>query len=155
MAQKHIDEIKKSKPFKAFDLIIYAAIVVLIIVLFCVIFARNVDELQGVEITCGESKIYEYNFADDKSQFAPSDMIKEERNGDKIFVTVTINGEFNLIEIDTAKRAVRVKDSDCSPSKECVHTPTITRSNGSIVCVPHKLVIQGVGKGQIDNPSVG
>ncbi|MEY7999485.1 NusG domain II-containing protein [Clostridium sp. Mt-5] len=45
---------------------------------------------------------------------------------------------FNLVEVEKGK--IRIVDADC-PDKICVKTGWISEPGGSIVCLPHKLII--------------
>ncbi len=56
--------------------------------------------------------------------------------------TITVTCEergYNLILISDGQ--VRVTDADC-PDKLCIHQRQISRNGESIICLPHKLVIQ-------------
>lgn len=46
---------------------------------------------------------------------------------------------YNLLLISNGQ--VSVSDADC-PDKLCVHQHSISRNGESIICLPHKLVIQ-------------
>lgn len=54
-------------------------------------------------------------------------------------VTVSSPEGYNLLLIDGSE--ARVTDADC-PDKLCVRQRAISRSGESIICLPHKLVIQ-------------
>ena len=64
----------------------------------------------------------------------------------KVFTDTTKNS-FNTIEVDSNSRQVSVTDSNCSNSKDCVHTSAIKDGYGIIICVPHDLKILPVGDG--------
>lgn len=54
-------------------------------------------------------------------------------------VTVPYNGHYNTIVIEDCM--VRVTDADC-PDRICVNHHSIGNSGDTIVCLPHKLVIE-------------
>ena len=49
------------------------------------------------------------------------------------------DGNYNLLLISNGEASI--SDADC-PDKLCVHQHSISRTGESIICLPHKLVIQ-------------
>lgn len=64
-------------------------------------------------------------------------------------IEIMDDGEYNLVIISGGE--VWVEDADCR-DLVCVHTKKISRSGETIVCLPHKLVIEieGEGASEID-----
>ncbi len=68
--------------------------------------------------------------------------------------TVTITDEeggFNLVLISNGE--VRVCDADC-PDKLCIKQKSISKGGESIICLPHKLVVQIMSKEESDLDAV-
>ena len=83
--------------------------------------------------------IYENNIAEvvimqDQSEIGRYSLLQNET------ITVTDSeGNYNLVMINEG--TVQVTDADC-PDKLCVRQRTISSHGESIICLPHKLVIQ-------------
>ena len=60
-------------------------------------------------------------------------------------------GGFNLILISNGE--VRVCDADC-PDKLCIKQRSISKGGESIICLPHKLVVQIMSKEESDLDAV-
>ena len=60
-------------------------------------------------------------------------------------------GGFNLILISNGE--VRVCDADC-PDKLCIKQRSISKGGESIICLPHKLVVQIISKEESDLDAV-
>ena len=85
------------------------------------------------------------------------DHVEYSTSGDIIKVTIyskTHQGGFNQIEFNLADKTAKVTESNCSNSKDCVFSPSISTS-GAIYCAPHLLKITAIGGGQFIPPSVG
>ena len=150
-----IDNIKRIKPFRLADVIVYIVLVALIVALllaFCL--PRQDSGLRGVEVTIKGEIVAEYYFEDDSLVTASA--VDSRREGDKYYLTVhTEPNGYNLVVIDITERKAWVQESDCSSSAECTQMKTITKAGNSIICVPHALVVQGVGEGEIKEPISG
>lgn len=154
-AVKHI---KNSKPFKLFDLFLYAFILILVLALFLgfVVF-KNKSSLEGFKVFIGQEKILEYSFTTDKVEISAdySHFVEYNKNSCEIKVYVDqLKKEFNVIAFDKTKRYVLVKESNCSNTKDCTHFKPLTDANGLIFCSPHQLKILPVGNG-LDKPITG
>ena len=98
--------------------------------------------------------VAEYYFDDDSLVTAA--VVDSRREGDKYYLTVNSqSGGYNLVVIDLTERKTWVQEADCSSSAECTQMKTITKAGDSIICVPHALVVQGVGDGEIKDPISG
>ena len=76
MSLKKIEQVKKDKGFKIFDLIIYGVIIITVAVLFIVVFTtRNTDPLTGIKVYVNSEIVFEYEFGVTAS---PDDAIKSE-----------------------------------------------------------------------------
>lgn len=150
-----IDKIKNIKPFRLADVIVYIVLAVLIVALllaFCL--PRQDSSLRGVEVVLKGEIVAEYYFEDDSLITAA--VVDSRREGDKYYLTVNSQSSgYNLVVIDLTERKAWVQESDCSSSAECTQMKTITKAGNSIICVPHALVVQGVGEGEIKEPISG
>lgn len=150
-----IDKINNIKPFRLADVIVYIVLAVLIVALllaFCL--PRQDSGLRGVEVTLKGEVVAEYYFEDDSLITASA--VDSRREGDKYYLTVkSQSGGYNLVVIDLTERKAWVQEADCSSSAECTQMKGITKSGDSIICVPHALVVQGVGYGEIKEPISG
>lgn len=150
-----IDKIKNIKPFRLADVIVYIVLAVLIVALllaFCL--PRQDSSLRGVEVTLKGEVVAEYYFEDDSLITASA--VDSRREGDKYYLTVNSqSGGYNLVVIDLTERKAWVQEADCSSSAECTQMKAITKAGDSIICVPHALVVQGVGDGEIKEPISG
>ncbi|MDE7379599.1 MAG: hypothetical protein K2N14_00980, partial [Clostridia bacterium] len=67
MSLKKIDQIKESKWFRVWDLIVYGIIAVLVVALFLTIFlTRDSSPVSGIKITHGGVTVFEYDYETDK-----------------------------------------------------------------------------------------
>lgn len=66
-------------------------------------------------------------------------------------ITVQQNNHINKVMIKDG--IVLMSHSDCS-NQVCVHTGAISRTSQSIVCLPNKVMIQIIGKGQVEYDAV-
>ncbi|MDD7351440.1 MAG: NusG domain II-containing protein [Clostridia bacterium] len=151
-----IDKINNIKPFRLADVIVYIVLAVLIVALllaFCL--PRQDSSLRGVEVTVNGEIVAEYYFEDDSLVTAA--VVDSRREGDKYYLTVHTdqpNG-YNLVVIDVTEHKAWVQEADCSSSAECTQMKAITKAGDSIICIPHALVVQGVGDGEAREPISG
>lgn len=150
-----IDNIKNIKPFRLADVIVYVVLAVLIVALlmaFCL--PKQDSSLRGVEVTLKGEVVAEYYFEDDNLVTAAA--LDSRREGDRYYLTVNAqSGGYNLVVIDVTEHKAWVQEADCSSSAECTQMKAITKAGDSIICIPHALVVQGVGDGEAREPISG
>lgn len=150
-----IDNIKRIKPFRLADVIVYVVLAVLIVALllaFCL--PRQDSSLRGVQVALKGEVVAEYYF--EENNLVTASAVESRREGDKYYLTVFAqSGGYNLVVVDLTKRTAWVQEADCSSSAECTHMKGITKAGDSIICVPHALVVQGVGDGEVKEPTSG
>lgn len=160
MSLKKVEQVKKDKGFKIFDLIVYGAIVALVVILFIVVFAtRDTDPLHGIRISVNNVAVFECNFDDGTYGALTEDgtvTFEEPAKGEKLIVTVNIGDGYNVVEIDLEARVVRVIDADCRRN-DCMYTklnPVQIRDNNSVIyCSPHAMSIEPLNfEYNFDNP---
>ena len=129
------------KPFKVFDIIVYAVLAAAIVCLF--LFVRP-ESGRSIEVLYKGERVLIYDLSTNNYSF--SDTV--EKLSENKFRIKTENG-FNDVEINIDKKTATVTDADCA-GKECV---AMSLNSGAIVCVPHSLVIKY--SGEIPSPKVG
>jgi hypothetical protein len=144
--------------FKKADLFVYAALALIIILLFLLLRPLHAAALDFVEFRVDgiSDAVFTVSTADNKYYISPdfSENISVERDGGGLLVTVHAGGGFNSVRILPGGE-VYVSDADCSLHKDCTKFPHITRSGMSIICVPHGLSIIGVGSADAPDPVTG
>lgn len=103
------------------DIIILVLILMAALAAFAVPVLMQGDDAGVISVYRDGSLLYQYPLYEEK--------------------TVTVGDEwgYNLLLINDGE--VRVTDADC-PDKLCVRQRAISRNGESIICLPHKLVIQ-------------
>ena len=154
MSLKKVEQVKKDRFFKVWDVLIYGVIAVIVAALFLVIFLtgdrRALTEVEG---QYNNALAFSYNFDSDELYIAlPQNVAEAENSDDGITLIFCTDGgsleepsSCNIIYIDKSARTVAVTESDCSSRRDCVHTPAITNNSGVIVCTPHSLQIVPAG----------
>ena len=140
MALKKIEQVKKDRGFKLFDIIIYGVVILLIAVLFIVLFTtRDTSSLTGVQITHKGQVVLEYDF--DSGIKTISEQLREEmvEDGKGITITICSKDDYNTIYINKSKKTVKMKDANCR-GKDCISE--IKNNSGFISCLPHDLMIK-------------
>ncbi|MDE6597414.1 MAG: NusG domain II-containing protein [Clostridia bacterium] len=139
MSLKKIEQVKKDKGFKIFDLIIYGVVAALVAVLFIVVFTtRDKSPLTGVRIYRKAEVVFEYRFGDEPSY---TDAVEVNDDGSGITVTVKSDGDTNVVYIDKGKKTVVMKEANCN-GKQCVYFPKIDNNSKFIYCSPHGVKVE-------------
>lgn len=140
MSQKTIENVKKEKGFRIFDLIVYGVIVLIVAVSFIAVFAtKDKSPLTGIRVYVEDKAVFEYDFESGNYNIFKTDGYEIEVSDKGKKVKITTEYGYNLIVIDK-KGSVRIKDADCH-GHDCVYSPAITDNNGIIYCSPHRLKI--------------
>lgn len=140
MSLKKIEDVKKDRGFKIWDLIIYGAIIALTAVAFIVVFtSRDTSPLSGIRIYSKGEAVFEYSFESGKYSVLSDSVGLEISNGDGVLtVKITSGKEYNTVEISGG--AVKVTDANCR-TRDCVYMAAIKDNGGFIYCSPHGLRI--------------
>lgn len=136
-------ELKKSI-LKPLDVIIFALLAVLTVLLFVAPSAKQTDRLEAV---IGGKKVLEYDF--NSGNYTIYDSAAVEVIEPSKFKLIS-GGGYNLLSVDRENREAIIYETDCGTTKECTK---MRLSQGSIICVPHNLVIRFGG--EISPPMVG
>lgn len=153
-----LEEIKKRKPFAAWDLLVYAVLAAFIAVLFAVFFLKDRSPISGIEIEIGEERVYTYSFRTGGGiASAWESRVSERREGDLVLVTVqTGDGGYNILEINVVEKSAKMRDANCSRRKDCTVTAALVANGGVIVCVPHGLKVLALdGQEDLMHPAIG
>ena len=139
MALKKIEQVKKDRGFRLFDIIIYGAVLVLVAVLFIVVFTtRNTNPLTGVKVTYKAQIVFEYDF---EAGIRKSDGIEVDEDSDGITITINTQNDYNVIYINKSKRTVKMKEANCK-GKQCLYFAEMKNNSGCIICEPHGIMIE-------------
>lgn len=150
MSLKKVEQVKKDRGFKLFDLIIYGAVAALVVALFLAVFlTRDKSPLLGVKILYGNTAIYEYRFESEDGIAGESlraDCVEVvESDSEGVTIKISVEGGFNTVYINRTARTVTVTDADCSYHRDCVYSPALSDNGSFICCVPHKIMIEPLG----------
>jgi len=151
--ERVIDVIKKSKPFKAGDVLVYIAVLVTIAVLFLsfVIFP-TANNSTGFTVTVNGEKYFTFSPTENKLIIADGKdgLISKTDAENGVYITVyskADKSQFNVIFFDTENGTAKITESNCSTSHDCTFTPKI-KDSGAIYCAPHGLkVVPSIGGG--------
>ena len=140
MSLKKIEQVKKDRGFKLFDIIIYGIVLVIVTTLFIVIFTtRNTDPLTGVKVTFKAQVVFEYEF--DGGIKTNSEQVEVDEDKDGITLTIRSQNDYNVIYIDKSHQTVKMKDANCR-GKQCLYFAEIRNNSGFIICEPHGVKIE-------------
>lgn len=141
MSLNKVTEVKADKGFKIRDLAVYGAVILIIAVIFIAVFVtRDTSPLKGVKIYTDEVLVFEYNFTNGEYKNSSLETVTVTPAENSLKIKITANGGYNVVEINTKERTVKVTEADCG-KRDCVYTAAITNSSGMIYCSPHKLRI--------------
>ena len=144
MSLKKIEQVKKDKGFKIFDLIIYGIILVTVAVLFTVIFTtRNTDPLTGIRVYVNSEIVFEYEFGVTASpdDGIKSEIVQAEEDGDIIKIKIADGNDLNVFTIDKKQKTVKMVEADCK-GKQCLYFPIMNDNSDFIYCSPHRVRIE-------------
>ena len=149
--------VKNSKPFYLKDLFAYAIAVFLIAILavfFLVLLGAN--NSNGFKVELDGKPVLTYSFLTSDYEVFDEfiNLVTVENADDGITFMIKSNDGFNKIYISKTEKTAEVVDSDCSTSKDCVHSPKI-KDSGAIVCAPHKLKLSPLSKSGMGEPVAG
>lgn len=156
MKENIYDKVKNGKPFAAFDLLVYALVVLICAGLFLgfVIMSKH-DSGNGFTVYYKDEKIFSFYYDDLKYDLAEFDGSIKVENTDpenRLFtITVFTGGEenYNVLSVSAKDKTVKVAEANCSYRKDCVHTPEIKDGTGAIYCLPHGLKILPLKNGYV------
>lgn len=156
---KKIEQVKKDRGFKLFDIIIYGAIIVTVAVLFIVLFTtRDTSSLTGVKISVRAEVVFEYAFEGtdpEEKEIKCNDgtVVTISHDGDKgIVVTISHDGDKNEVYIDKDKKTVKMSDANCK-GKHCMYFAPMDNNSDFIYCSPHGVKVEPLIQ-DLDSPNI-
>lgn len=143
------ENIKKSKFFKPFDLIVYFVIIIFVLGLFFIfVIFPNTKTPSGFKVIINNDTVllFDYDKGVEKIDYGKnySTLTEVNQNDNIIEIKIFIDEnkqDYNLLQVDLDKKSVKMIDANCSNTEDCTHFPPLTKDSGSIVCVPHRLSI--------------
>lgn len=151
MSLKKIEQTKRDKWFRIFDLIIYGVILVSVAVLFIVLFTtRDTSSLTGVRITVKSSVVFEYEFGKEYRKLSEDIEVEEDEKG--ITVTVRRGDDLNVVYIDKDKKTAKMQEANCR-GKHCLYFSPLENNSQFISCSPHSVKIEPLFR-DLDNPII-
>lgn len=147
---------KQRQFFTKRDAAVYIIIAAVIVTLFFafVIIPRK-SESNGFCAYAEGKLLFTYYYESDKIVVTEYGKNRTERSGDKIYIYCDEEKSgFNELTVDRENKTVKVTDSDCSKTRDCVYEPSLKRG-GAIYCVPHKLKITATGGAESVPPTTG
>lgn len=158
MSYNKIEQVRKTKYFRLWDILIYGIIALIIAALFLVVFlTSDKSPTNGFTIRQADKVVFTYYFDTDKCEYALADGIISIDGQDdkslKLTVYTADKSGYNKVEVDKVNKSVKVVDADCSLlKKDCVYTPALKDNSSVISCLPHEMYIEPLIK-RVDNPS--
>ena len=150
MSLKKIEQVKKDRGFKLFDIIIYGAVIAIVAVLFIVLFAtRDASSLTGVKITVKGEAVFEYEFGESPQY---SDAVTVEENDKEITVTIVSDDDVNVVFIDKEKKTAKMIEANCK-GRQCMYFAAMDDNSDFIYCSPHGVKVEPLFK-DLDNPNI-
>ena len=153
MSLKKVNQVKKDRFFKIWDILIYGIVAVVIVALFlAVTLTQDTGALTGINIYYQDALAFTYDFDEDEYDIRLKNNIRvEAENSDHITLIFCENGgsfdgptDYNIIEIDKRERTVQVTDADCS-NRGCVYSQPLGETSRPIMCPTHNLRIEPSG----------
>lgn len=162
MSLKKVEQVKKDRFFRVWDILVYGVVLAIIAALFIAYFVtRNTSALTAVNVYYNGEQIFNYDFESDDYIIVKPENIRVEADDDKqLEVIFCTNGgnfdkpeSYNIIVFDKSARSVRVTDSDCSGTwvQDCVVTGALSDNSKPIICLPHRLEIYPAGYNDNDD----
>jgi len=151
-----IEQIKKSKLFHKWDIVIYLILIVLIALSFIIFLPKKNSSLSVIEMKYKNDVVLTYSFDDKEFKYIDGNHITIEQEGENYLITFfesNENSDYNVIKIDILNKQVTMELTDCSTHKDCM-SMKITKSSDTIICLPHSLSIYVVTS-EIIQPTVG
>lgn len=141
--------------FRKLDVLIYLVCAVLVATLFFVfVIPADAAYSVGFKVYYGQTVIYSYVYGETatvRDEWTDNIEISDKNGGEFIVKIFTGNDKefFNVLSVNDSEKSVRVSFSNCSTSKDCVHTPPLSGLGGAIICVPHNIRILPLGDGYV------
>lgn len=146
LKKKSLSELKNSKPFYAFDIVLYLAVAAFTVLSFVFVLANgNKGDSQGFFVLYENVVVAEYYYSDGNLIVKDEYAAHFKTDGEKVRFYPDKNdlNDYNDIVIDKTNKTVSIADATCA-GKDCT-TQKVSASGGFIYCAPHALKIVPTG----------
>lgn len=146
MIKRNLSELKNSKPFHLFDLIVYLTVAAFIVAAFLFVFAgKNKTASQGFYVLYDNEVAAEYMYSGGDFRIKDGYNTHFLVDGDKIrfYPNPDDHTDYNIISVDKKSKTVKIIDATCA-GKDCTYQQ-VAENGGFIYCAPHKLKIVPMG----------
>ena len=128
---------KKKKFFFVSDLFVYVIIAVFLLSLFLGVYACNdTKNAKGFKVMRGDREILSYTYSVGLNVNRGYEL-NVTSDGNKI--TLTFNGEFNVLTVDDENMVVKVTDASCKTC-DCISSGELS-NKGVIMCLPNGIKV--------------
>lgn len=128
---------KKKKFFSVYDLFVYVIVAIFLLSIFFGVYACNdKPDAKGFKVMRGDREILSYTYGVGLNVNRGYEL-NVTTDGNKI--TLTFNGEYNVLTVDDENMAVKVTDASCKTG-DCVSSGELT-DNGVIMCLPNGIKV--------------
>lgn len=150
-------KIKTYKPFEFNDIFLYSFILLLVFVLFlCFVIVPQTKQAVGFSVEINDKKVFSLNYSTREyiieNDFIHYIEVDKEQNTVIIFLNDE-KTEFNKLLFDANKKTIKMLETTCSNTKDCLYEPEISKT-GIIYCAPHKLKVLPINNEFTPSPPV-
>ena len=144
LKRDYFNSIKVRKPFEVLDIFVYSFLLLIVFVLFlCFIILPQAKNAEGFFICLEEKQVCSFNYSTNEFMVFEEFSGKVDFDKENSTITIFLNNDktkFNKVAFNKDKKVVKMIESTCSISKDCVFEPEISKT-GIIFCAPHNLKI--------------
>lgn len=143
MKDNCIKKIKQSSLFLRGDLWIYFFVLIIVIgLLFAPLLSNDTANFSGflVRVNNQDAITFSNGELTVLKEFVPLTETTEQEDGVSVKLYTHDKKGYNVIFFNTKNKTVKITESTCSASKDCVHFPAI-KDKGTIYCAPHQVKI--------------
>ncbi len=151
--------VREHRPFAAWDLLVYALLAALVVVLFLVFVVHDAfgtDDVRGIRVEAGGETVYTYVFGEGGSiSEGWEKRVEVHPENGVLLVTITTEHGWNQLAIDDEAGTAVMRDADCSLRKDCTAMRAIGDGGSVITCIPHALKVVPLSGEDYFTPSIG
>ncbi len=154
MSFKKIEQIRQTKYFRLWDVLVYGIIILIIAAIFLAVFlTKDNTPANGFKIRYADKTVFTYDFESGRYEYSLTDgyIAIDGEDGNTLNITFYTPDKsgYNKITVDKQSRKVKVVDADCSLiRKDCVNAIAM---DNVITCLPHQMYIEPLLK-RVFNP---
>ena len=159
MKKDKIKGLVNNKPFNKFDFIALLCVLIFILSLFIsFVFFSSHDSTKGFIIQIENVNVFTYNYSTNEYSVGSEydSLIEVDLDSQTITIYADLTKQhYNKLKYDAKNKNVKMVDSNCSSSKDCVYMPEISDNLGIIYCAPRKIKILPIGGRLNNSPVIG